>query len=256
MSLALYPSLAGRTVFVTGGGSGIGAAFVRAFVAQRARVAFVDIADAPSAALADELGEWVRYWRCDVRDIAQLRAAIEAAGAAMGPITVLVNNAARDDRHRLEDVTADVWDESIAVNLRHQFFATQAVVPMMAAAGGGAVILMGSIAWMRGRPAMVCYTTSKAAIHGMTRVLARELGERGIRVNAIVPGAIATARQQALWTTPADEREFLEQQCLKFRLSEADVARTALFLASDEARAITGHALVVDGGLAQTSVVA
>jgi len=252
---ARYPDLAGRTVFISGGGSGIGAALVRAFADQGSRVAFIDIADDPSYALAEALGEQVRYWRCDVRDVPALQAAIAAAASALGPIAILINNAARDDRHRLEDVTVDSWDENLAVNLRHQVFATQAVVPMMAEAGGGAIIMLGSISWMRGRPAMVGYASSKAAIHGMTRVLARELGGRGIRVNAIVPGAIATARQQALWTTPDTDREFLEQQCLKFGLSEDDVARAALFLASDEARAITGHALVVDGGLAQTSVV-
>jgi NAD(P)-dependent dehydrogenase (short-subunit alcohol dehydrogenase family) len=250
-----YPDLAGRTVFVSGGGSGIGAAFVRAFAEQGCRVAFVDIADGPSQALAAELGTSARYLRCDVRDIAALRAAIAEARAAFGAVRVLVNNAARDDRHRLEDVTPEYWDESLSVNLRHHFFAAQAVAPAMAEAGGGAIVNLGSVSWMRGRPAMVAYTTSKAAISGMTRVLARELGPRGIRVNAIVPGAIVTARQQALWNTPETEREFLDQQCLKFRLSEDDVARTALFLASDEARAITGQNLVVDAGLAQTSVV-
>ena len=167
---------------------------------------------------------------------------------------VLVNNAARDDRHAIEDVTPAYWDENLAVNLRHHFFAAQAVAPQMGEAGGGAIINLGSISWMRGRPAMVCYTTSKAAISGMTRVLARELGPRAIRVNAIVPGAISTDRQKALRDTPEGEREFLEQQCLKFRLSADDVARTALFLASDEARGITGANLIVDAGLAQTSV--
>jgi NAD(P)-dependent dehydrogenase (short-subunit alcohol dehydrogenase family) len=249
-----YPDLAGRTVFVSGGGSGIGAAFVRRFAGQGCRVAFVDIADAPSQALAAELGPNVRHFHCDVRDIAALQAAIGAARAAFGPVRVLINNAARDDRHRIEDVTPAYWDESLAVNLRHQFFAAQAAAAQMAEAGGGAIVNLGSIAWMRGRPAMVCYTTAKAAISGMTRVLARELGGRNIRVNAIVPGAIVTARQQALWNTPEVEQEFLDQQCLKFRLSEDDVARTALFLASDEARGITGQNLVVDAGLGQTSV--
>lgn len=257
MITARYPDLAGRTVFVSGGGSGIGAAFVRAFAAQGAKVAFVDIADAPSGALVSELGkEQVRYERCDVRDIPALQRAIANAATALGPIGVLVNNAARDDRHKLEEVTVDYWDENLAVNLRHQFFATQAVVPMMSRAGGGSVIMMGSISWMRGRPAMVAYTTSKAAIHGMTRTMARELGESGIRVNAIVPGAIRTQRQDALWNTPDVEREFLAGQCLKFRLEEEDIARAALFLASDEARGMTGHAMVVDAGLSQTSVTA
>ena len=189
---ARYPDLAGRTVFVSGGGSGIGAAFVRSFAAQDCRVAFIDIADAPSEALVAELGASVRYSRCDVRDIDALRVAIASAGETFGPVRVLVNNAARDDRHRMEDVTPAYWDDNLAVNLRHHFFAAQAVAPQMAAAGGGSIINLGSISWMRGRPAMVAYTTSKAAISGMTRVLARELGERNIRVNALVPGAIHT----------------------------------------------------------------
>ena len=253
---ARYPDLAGRTVFVSGGGSGIGAAFVRAFAGQGAKVAFVDIADALSEALAAEVGPGVRYRHCDVRDIPALKAAIAEAGAAFGPVRVLVNNAAWDDRHKLDDVTPEYWDNNQAVNLRHQFFAAQAVAPQMADAGGGSIINLGSVSWMRGRPEMASYTTAKAAINGLTRTLARELGPRNIRVNCIVPGAIATERQRALWATPEKERQFLEQQCVKFRLSEDDVARTALFLASDEARAITGQNLIVDGGLAQTSVVA
>ncbi len=253
---ARYPDLAGRIVFVTGGGSGIGAAFVTAFAAQGCRVAFVDIADEPSQALVAKLGEdKVRYTHVDVRDIAALQGEIAEVQRTWGPITVLVNNAARDDRHKLEDVTPAYWDENLATNLRHQVFAAQAVAPAMAAAGGGSIINLGSISWMRGRPAMVGYTTSKAAVAGMTRVLARELGERNIRVNAIVPGAVVTDRQTALWTSPEVEREFLDQQCLKFRLSVDDIARTALFLASDEARGITGQNLIVDAGLAQTSVV-
>ena len=253
---ATYSSLAGRTVFVSGGGSGIGAALVRAFAAQGCNVGFVDVADEPSRALADALGARVRYFRCDVRDVAALRDALSAAADELGTIGVLVNNAARDDRHEVMDVTPDYWDECLAVNLRHHFFAAQAVAPGMKAAGGGSIVNMGSVSWMRGRPQMVAYTTSKAAIMGLTRTLARSLGGDNIRVNSIVPGAIVTARQQALWFTPAQEQEILAQQCLKFRLSEDDVARTVLFLASDEARAITGQSLVVDGGLAQTSVVA
>lgn len=252
---ATYPDLAGRTVFVSGGGSGIGAAFVTHFVGQGCRVAFVDIADAPAQALVAQLGEQhVRYAHCDVRDVAALQEAIAAVQREWGPIRVLLNNAARDDRHKLEDVTPAYWDENQAINLRHHVFAAQAVAPGMAAAGGGAIINLGSISWMRGRPAMIGYTTAKAAIGGMTRVLARELGDRNIRVNAIVPGAVVTERQVALWHSPAVEQEFLAQQCLKFRLSVDDIARTALFLASDEARAITGQSLIVDAGLAQTSI--
>lgn len=251
---ARYPDLATRTVFVSGGGSGIGAALVRAFAAQGASVAFVDIDEAAAQAVASELGARVAWWRCDVRDIAALQAAIAAAQARFGVIGVLVNNAARDDRHAMADVTPAYWDENQAVNLRHHFFASQAVAPGMAAAGGGSIINMGSVSWMRGRPSMVAYTTAKAAITGLTRTLARELGGDNIRVNALVPGAIVTARQQALWVTPAQEREILGQQCLKFRLVEDDVARAALFLASDASRGITGHGLVVDAGIAQTSV--
>jgi NAD(P)-dependent dehydrogenase (short-subunit alcohol dehydrogenase family) len=253
---ARYPGLAGRTVFVSGGGSGIGAAFVRAFAGQGARVAFIDIDDASSQELARGLGEAVRYRRCDVRDVDALAREIEAAGHELGPVTVLVNNAARDDRHAFADVTPAFWDERMAVNLRHHFFASQAAAKQMIAAGDGVILNLGSVSWMRGRPELAAYTTAKAAIMGLTRTLARELGVHGIRVNSIVPGAVATARQQALWVTPEREREFLDQQCLKFRVTEDDVARTALFLACDDARAITGQSLVVDAGLAQTSVVA
>lgn len=251
---AQYPDLAGRTVFVSGGGSGIGAALVAHFVAQGCRVGFVDVDDAPSRALAASLpADRVRFLHCDVRDVTALQRAIADVAAAWGPVRVLVNNAARDDRHALADVTPEYWDNNLAVNLRHHFFAAQAVAPGMAEAGGGAIVNMGSVAWMRGRPNLAAYATAKAAIAGLTRVLARELGDRNIRVNSLVPGAIATERQRALWATPADEQRYLDQQCLKFRLSVDDVARAALFLASDEARGITGHNLIVDGGLAQTS---
>ncbi len=242
-------------MFVSGGASGIGAAMVRAFAAQRARVAFVDLDDASAQALSSELRDAVRFWRCDVRDVAALQSIIANAGRELGPIRVLVNNAARDDRHALEDVTPAFWDDNLAVNLRHHFFAAQAVVPQMTGAGGGAIINLGSVSWMRGRPRLAAYTSAKAAILGLTRTLARELGDRNIRVNSIVPGAVDTARQRALWVSPDAERELVAQQCLKFRVSEDDIAQTALFLASAQARAITGQSIVVDAGLAQTSVI-
>jgi NAD(P)-dependent dehydrogenase (short-subunit alcohol dehydrogenase family) len=254
-SVATYPSLAGRTVFVSGGGSGIGASLVRHFAAQRCRVAFCDIADEPSAELAAALAPAeVRYHRCDVRDVAALRSVITRVRDELGPIRVLVNNAGRDDRHRFDEVTPEYWDDCLATNLRHHFFAAQAVAPQMESAGGGSIINMGSVSWMRGRTNLVGYTTSKAAIRGLTRTLARELGPKNIRVNGIVPGAILTERQQALWLSPEKEREFIELQCLKYRLDGDDVARVALFLASDEARGCTGDDIVVDAGLAQTSV--
>jgi NAD(P)-dependent dehydrogenase (short-subunit alcohol dehydrogenase family) len=241
-------------VFISGGATGIGAAFVAAFVAQGSRVTFVDVADASAQALVERLGpERLRYAHCDVRDIAALQFAVAAAESTFGPLRVLINNAARDDRHALADVTPDYWDQNLAVNLRHHFFAAQAVAPGMMRAGGGSIINLGSVSWMRGVAGFAAYSASKAAISGLTRTLARELGVHNIRVNSIVPGAIVTERQKALWLTPEKEQAFLDAQCLKFRLSEEDVARTALFLASDEARGITGQNLIVDAGLAQTS---
>jgi NAD(P)-dependent dehydrogenase (short-subunit alcohol dehydrogenase family) len=238
-----YRSLAGRRVFVTGGGSGIGAELVRAFAAQGSEVGFIDIDADAAVEIAGETG--ARWWQVDVRDIAALKAAIAEAG----PVGVLINNAGRDDRHRMEEVTPEYWDDCLAVNLRHQFFATQAVVEGMRAAGGGSVINLGSISWMRGRPGMVGYTTSKAAISGMTRTLARELGGDGIRVNSVVPGAILTERQRRLWLTPELDRQFIELQALKFRLEAHDVARIALFLGSDESRGCTGQDFIIDAGL-------
>jgi D-xylose 1-dehydrogenase len=220
-------------------------------------VGFVDIDEAASKALGAKIAAAGHpeplFARCDVRDIPAYQAAITGMAARLGPFTVLINNAARDDRHAFTDVTQDYWDESLAVNLRHHFFAAQTVAPGMTRGGGGSIINLGSVSWMRGIAGFAAYSTSKAAINGLTRTLARELGVHNIRVNAIVPGAIVTERQKALWLTPEKEQGFLDAQCLKFRLSEDDVARAALFLASDEARGITGQNLIVDAGLAQTS---
>lgn len=251
---ASYPSLAGRTAFVSGGGSGIGATIVTRLAQQGCKVAFCDLAGEPSQKLAANLlPAEVRYYACDVRDIGALKSVLAAVTRECGPVRVLVNNAARDDRHALESVTPESWDNALAVNLRHHFFAAQAVAPGMAEAGGGSIINLGSVSWMRGTPGMAAYTAAKAAINGLTRTLARELGEKNIRVNSLVPGAIDTPRQRELWIGPELEREFLAQQCLKFRLDEDDVARGVLFLASDDARGITGHNLIIDAGLAQTS---
>ena len=256
-SIERYPDLAGQGVFVSGGASGIGAAIVRAFVAQGAHVAFIDVDDSAARSVVRDAGDRAtHFFHCDVRDIPALQQTIAEASSRVGAIRVLINNAARDDRHAIEDTTVALWDDAMAVNLRHHFFATQAVAPSMAAAGGGSIINLGSVSWMRGRPRLAAYTSAKAAIMGLTRSLARELGGKGIRVNSVVPGAVDTARQRALWVDAAQERALLEQQCLKLRVAEEDVARATLFLASNAARAITGQGIVVDAGLAQTSVIA
>ncbi len=245
---ASYPSLASKHVLITGGASGIGAEMVARFVAQGARVAFLDNDIDGGDALAAKLG--ARFAPCDVTDIAALRTTIAGIERHFGSgVDVLINNAARDDRHAMAAVEPDTWRQRLAVNLDHQFFATQAVVPGMAARGGGAVIMMGSVSWMRGMPGMVAYTAAKAAINGMSKTLARELGAQGIRVNCIVPGAVRTPRQDALWTKPGDHERLMEQQALKFRLDPTHIARAALFLASDEAGGMAGTNLVVDAGL-------
>ena len=245
---AVYPDLAGKTVLITGGASGIGEAIVRRFAGQGSQVGFLDIKDAEGRALAEELGPTVRYAHADLTDIAQLRAAIAGLRDAMGPITVLVNNAAHDERHRTEDVTPEYWDNRIAVNLRHQFFAAQAVLPDMKTAGGGAIINFGSVSWMVGQGGMAAYTACKSAVLGLTRSLARDFGPDNIRVNAIAPGWIMTRRQKELWLTPDGERELMDRQCLKRQLVPDEIARVTLFLASEEASACTNQHYVVDGG--------
>jgi NAD(P)-dependent dehydrogenase (short-subunit alcohol dehydrogenase family) len=246
---AQYRSLADRAVVVTGGASGIGEEMVRAFVAQGARVSFIDIAREPGEALAEATG--ASLYACDVTDIAALREALSRIENDHGRVDILVNNAGKDDRHDIAEVEPDYWRRALALNLDHQFFATQAVSKGMAERGTGSIIMLGSISWMRGRPGMVGYTTAKAAINGMTRTLARELGPAGIRVNCIVPGAILTDRQKKLWLTPELNQQFLDLQALKFRLDASHVARMALFLASDESGGCTGANFIVDAGLTQ-----
>ncbi len=246
----VYPSLAGKAVVVTGGGSGIGAALTEGFARQGARVVFLDVADADSTALADSLSGLSPapvYRRCDLTDLAALKATLEAIAAEVGPIEVLVNNAANDDRHSLAEVTPAYWDDRIAVNLRHLYFAAQAVAPGMKAAGQGVILNLGSISWHLGLPDLSLYETAKAGIEGMTRGLARELGVDGIRVACIVPGNVKTPRQMK-WYTPEGEAEIVAAQCLKGRIEPKDVAALAMFLASDDARFITGHEYWVDAG--------
>ncbi len=245
---ATYPDLASKVVLVTGGATGIGEAIVRRFALQGSRVAFLDIKDAEGAALASELGETVRYEHADLTVIPELRAAVERVRSVLGPITVLVNNAAHDERHATEDVTVEYWDGRVAVNLRHQFFAAQAVLPDMKAAGSGSIINFGSTSWMIGQGGMAAYTACKSAVLGLTRSLARDYGAYNIRVNAIAPGWIMTERQKTLWLTPAGVEEIKTRQCLPRELVPDEIARVVLFLASEEASACTNQHYVVDGG--------
>jgi NAD(P)-dependent dehydrogenase (short-subunit alcohol dehydrogenase family) len=248
---AIYPDLKGQVVLVTGGGSGIGEAIVRAFAAQQAKVAFIDVAVEPARALAKQLeaaGGAVHFEPCDLTDIPALQRSVAAIRKLLGPIQVLVNNAANDERHASEEVTEGVWDSRIAVNLKHQFFCAQAVLPDMKAAGRGSIINLGSISWITGRGGMVAYTASKSAVLGLTRSLARDFGVHGIRVNAVAPGWIMTKRQLEKWVTPEGEAEILARQCLKRKLEPAEVARFIVFLASEEASACTNQHYIVDGG--------
>lgn len=250
MSDAIYPSLKNRVVLVSGGASGIGASIVAHFARQGAKIGFLDIQD--GSAVIDELvAEGLpapAFQLCDLTDIAATRTAIKAISAALGPIEVLVNNAAHDERHDWRDVTPELWDNRQAVNLRHQFFAIQAVAPAMQAARHGSIINFGSISWHLKMGGMPAYTSAKAAVEGLTRSFARDLGPDGIRVNCIIPGWIITERQKRFWLTPEAERATLEAQCLKEMLYPPDIARMVLWLAADDSRMCTGQNWVVDGG--------
>ncbi|MBS0519710.1 MAG: SDR family oxidoreductase [Proteobacteria bacterium] len=251
-SFAIYPSLKNRTVFVSGGGSGIGASIVEHFAAQGSKVGFVDIDEKASTALVKKIEAGGHgsplFLKTDVRDVKAYQAAIAEAAAKLGTITVLVNNAARDDRHDLKDVTPEFWDERIAVNLRHQYFAVQAVAPGMKAAGGGSIVNFSSVSYHTMTARLSIYQAAKAAVIGMTRGLARDLGPDRIRLNAITPGWIMTQRQIDLWLTPAAEADLMKAQCLKEKVYPPDIARMALWLASDDSRLVTAQNFVVDGG--------
>ncbi|HVS78336.1 MAG TPA: SDR family oxidoreductase [Steroidobacteraceae bacterium] len=247
----IYPSLRGKRVVVTGGGSGIGASIVEAFARQGAAVSYLDICVEPSRSLERSLSTLEsppRFHACDLRDLERVRETLTRLGQEDGPIQVLINNAANDDRHTFEDVTPEYWDEGVAVNLRHLFFCAQAVTPGMKAAGGGAIINFGSVSWHLALSGLSVYQTAKAGIEGMTRAMARELGEHGIRVTCVIPGAVRTPRQTRLWHTADEEARILEQQCLKARVEPQDVASLVLFLASDDARMCTAHEYFVDAG--------
>jgi D-xylose 1-dehydrogenase len=251
MSFAIYPSLKDAVVFITGGASGIGAETVRAFAAQGSRVGFIDIDTELGEALAEQLkrqGAEIRFESCDLRDIDALKRVFTALEAALGPATVLVNNAARDDRHDWQGVTPDYYDERIATNLRHMFFAIQAVAPGMIAAGKGSIINLGSNSWWESAGGMPVYTSAKAAVHGMTRSFARDLGAHRIRVNTVVPGWVMTERQKALWVTPDALERHRRRQCLPDLIEPVYLARMVLFLASDDAAMCTANNYMVEAG--------
>ena len=242
---AIYPSLRGKNVLITGGGSGIGAGIVEAFVQQGSNVTFLDIINGESDALAERTGS--RFERVDLTDTPATTDAVRKLAEANGPFHVLVNNAASDDRHGLDDVTEAYWDDRLNVNLKHQFFCAQAVIPGMRSAGGGSIVNLGSISWHLALPGLILYETCKAAIEGLTRALAREVGGDNIRVNCVVPGNIRTPKQMQ-WYTPEGEAEIVNAQCIKCRLEPHDVAALVTFLASDDARGMTGHEHFVDAG--------
>ncbi|MEX3935401.1 SDR family NAD(P)-dependent oxidoreductase [Paraburkholderia phymatum] len=250
---ARYPSLVDRTVLITGGATGIGASFVEQFVAQGARVAFFDIDETAGDALADCLGDSRHkplFLYVDLMDIDALRKAIADVRAAVGPISVLVNNAANDQRHKIEDVTPESFDAGIAVNVRHQFFAAQAVADDMKAARGGSIINLGSISWMLKNGGYPVYTMAKSAVQGLTRGLARDLGPHNVRVNSLVPGWVMTEKQKRLWLDDAGRFAIKQGQCIDAELLPEDLARMALFLAADDSRMITAQDVIVDGGWA------
>ena len=256
-SLARYPSLEGKTVLITGGATGIGEGFVEHFFDQGAKVAFFDIDTDAGEALADRLGAALTaiqtrpmFLRVDLTDIDALRKGIADVRAALGPINVLVNNAANDKRHAIEDVTPESYDAGIAVNIRHQFFAAQAVIDDMKRAGGGSIVNLGSISWMLKQGNFPVYTTSKSAVQGMTRGLARDLGKFGIRVNTLVPGWVMTEKQKRLWLDEAGKEAIKQGQCIGGELLPVHLARAALFLASDDSSMMTAQDIVVDGGWA------
>nr|WP_315494514.1 SDR family oxidoreductase [uncultured Rhodoferax sp.] len=251
--LAQYLSLRGKSVFITGGGTGIGAAMVSAFAEQGAQVAFVDVAAAESEALAAQLraqGATVWWQSCDVRDVAALQQAITSAQAVLGDFSVLVNNVARDDRHTLESVTPEYWDERMAVNQRPAFFAIQAIAPGMRRLGGGAVINLGSTGWQTKGSGYPCYAVAKSSVNGLTRGLADSLGADRIRINTVSPGWVMTERQIAMWLDAAGEADIQRNQCLPDKLRPSDVARMVLFLASDDGAMCTAQEFKVDAGWA------
>lgn len=250
---AIYPSLRTMPVIISGGATGIGEGIVRDFARQGSKVGFVDINVAAGEKLAAELlaeGHTVRFIACDVTNTAAYKQAIETFERAHGPCLALVNNAAHDERHRIANVTEEFWDNRIAVNLKHAFFAAQAVAPGMIAAKRGSIINFGSVSWMIKSAELTVYTAAKAAMHGMSRSMAKEWGPHNIRCNTLVPGWIMTERQLTHWVDDEANKRIDAEQCLPGRLYPADIARMTMFLAADDSKMITAQAFVVDGGWA------
>lgn len=248
MTFAQYPSLKGMSVVVTGGASGIGAQIVKAFAAQGARVGFLDLDADTSAALVAETEGDIAFEICDLRDIDAMRSALSALRDRLGPAQVLVNNAARDDRHNWADVTPEYWDERMATNMRHMFFAIQAIAPDMISLGGGSIVNIGSNSWWEAGGGFPAYATAKSAVHGLTRTMARDLGDHRIRVNTVVPGWIMTERQKELWVTEEAIEKHRARQCLPDLIDPVYVARMVLFLASDDASMCTASNFMVEAG--------
>ena len=248
MAFAQYPSLEGKNILVTGGASGIGAEIVTAFAAQGSNVGFLDINQEASEKLNSSVDGKIEFEQCDLRNIDALRTAIEALRGRIGPFNVLVNNAAHDDRHNWKDVTPEYWDERMETNLRHQFFTIQTVAPDMISAGGGSIVNIGSNSWWEAGGGFPAYATAKSAVHGLTRTMARDLGEHRIRVNAVVPGWIMTELQKSHWATPEALNKHKDRQCLPDLIEPKYVARTVLFLASDDSMMCTASNFMVDAG--------
>ena len=251
--IASYPSLENKVVIITGGASGIGESIVEQFVIQKSKVAFIDIEEKLAKNLIERINKKYNtkplFIKCDLKNISKLKVSIQQVRQDLGPISILINNAANDERHNIDDVTPEYWDDRMSINLKHYFFAIQSVYKDMKKLGKGTIVNIGSFSWMKGQGGMPGYTTAKSAIMGLTRTLARDLGIHNIRVNCIVPGWIITDRQKKLWLTPEIEKQQLEDQCIKRMLVPEDISKAVLFFASDQSSGCTAQNYVIDGGI-------
>ena len=251
--IASYPSLENKVVIITGGASGIGESIVEQFVIQKSKVAFIDIEEKLAKNLIERINKKYNtkplFIKCDLKNISELKVSIQQVRQDLGPISILINNAANDERHNIDDVTPEYWDDRMSINLKHYFFAIQSVYKDMKKLGKGTIVNIGSFSWMKGQGGMPGYTTAKSAIMGLTRTLARDLGIHNIRVNCIVPGWIITDRQKKLWLTPEIEKQQLEDQCIKRMLVPEDISKAVLFFASDQSSGCTAQNYVIDGGI-------